>query len=174
VAERATAVKAAWRVYGVTAVADELEVRLGPSEVRDDTDVARALATALDWSAMIAPGAVRATVRGGLVTLEGVVDWHYRREEAERIARNLRGVRGVVNCISVRPSRTSREVYRRISEALHRQAQFDARRVWVESRDGTVVLHGSVRSWQEAVAARNAAESAPGITRVESELTVTP
>ena len=34
--------------------------------------------------------------------------------------------------------------------------------------------HGQVSSWSEASAARQAAESAPGVTKVDSQLTITP
>lgn len=172
--QKEAAVKAAWRVYGVTAVADEVEVRLEPHETRDDADIAQAIASALEWHAAIPVGVIRPTVRDGWVTLEGEVDWHYRRNEAERVVRNLRGIRGVTNLVAVKPSRASREVHRRISEALHRQAQLDSRRIWVETSDGTAILHGTVSNWQEAVAARKAAESAPGIRTVRSELSITP
>lgn len=40
--------------------------------------------------------------------------------------------------------------------------------------DGQVILHGNVHSWAERKKAQQAAWSAPGVTSVESDITVTP
>jgi len=64
-AEKLAAVRAAGRVYGVKAVADELRVRLTAGPARDDADIARAIAHVLEWNTQIPEGQVRAEVRGG-------------------------------------------------------------------------------------------------------------
>jgi osmotically-inducible protein OsmY len=80
----------------------------------------------------------------------------------------------------VTPSRSphwsgrEKDVKAKSTEVLHRQAQIDARRVWLTTEDGHVTLHGQVSSWNEAEAARKSAASDPGVTEVESKLTVTP
>jgi osmotically-inducible protein OsmY len=113
-------------------------------------------------------------VKNGWVTLEGKVDWAYQSEAAEKLVRGLIGVSGVTNRVLVKPAVHEKDVKAKITEALHRQAQIDARRIWLTSEDGHVTLHGQVSSWSEAAAARKAAEAAPGVTKVESRLTVTP
>lgn len=177
-AERAAAVKAVWRVYGVTAVADDLEVELVPGDIRDDTDIAVALTDAFSWNFHIPAKDIRATVANGLVTLDGSVEWPHQRDEVARVARQLLGVRGINNRITLR-TRSVREadqrgIQKRITAALHRQAQIDARRVTVELHGGRVTLRGSVSNWHEAVAARKAAEAAPGVNQVDSLLTIVP
>src|ERR1700675_671662 len=82
--------------------------------------------------------------------------------------------KGVTNRVLVKPAPHYKDVKAKITEALHRQAQIDARRIWLTTDDGHVTLHGHVSSWSEAAAARKAAESAPGVTKVESQLTITP
>jgi len=62
---------------------------------------------------------------------------------------------------------TKQGVVDKITAALHRQAQIDARRIWMTINDGTVVLHGQVSSWSEAPA-RQAAAAAPGVKASES------
>ncbi|HEY8738216.1 MAG TPA: BON domain-containing protein [Candidatus Dormibacteraeota bacterium] len=67
---------------------------------------------------------------------------------------------------------TPRDVEKRILEAFHRSAEIEARGIRIETRDGTVTLHGQVRTWAEADAAKRAAGAAPGVSRVISELIV--
>jgi osmotically-inducible protein OsmY len=173
-AEKIAAQKAAQRVYGVRAMADELVVEI-PSQYRhDDTDIAEILARALEWSVTIPKGAVRTRVSQGMVTLEGKVDWEYQSDAAARLARGLAGVRGIINLIAVKPRLHDKDVKAKITEALHRQAQLDARRIWLETLDSKVIIHGQVSSWNEAETARKAAGSAPGVTAVESRLTIVP
>lgn len=176
-AERDAAVGAVWRVYGVTAVANDLEVELVPGDIRDDTDIARALTDAFAWNLRVPAEHVRATVSAGWVTLAGTVEKPYQRAEAERVVRQLVGVRGLTDNITLhtaRPETDQRQLEKRITAALHRQAQIDARRISVELQDGQVTLRGRVGSWQEAVAARRAAEAAPGVNKVESLIAIVP
>ena len=172
--ELIAAQRAAARVYGVRAVANDLTVRLLSDQTRDDSDIAQAISNQLAWSVRIPKGAIKAVVSEGWVTLEGQVDWIYQSEEAEKVVHGLVGVKGVSNRVVVQPSVREKDVMAKITAALHRQAQIDARRIWVTFEDGHVTLHGQVSSWSEAEAARKAAGSAPGVTKVDSKLTVTP
>ena len=57
------------RVNGVRALADDLEVKLPHSLARSDTDIARAVASALEWDVEV-PDAVKARVENGWVFLD--------------------------------------------------------------------------------------------------------
>jgi len=173
-AELIAAERAVLRIYGVLAVANELVVRLPGDRVRDDSDIALAIADQMKWSAAIPHEAIKATVTHGWVTLEGRVDWAYQSEAADKLVRALISVKGVTNRVIVKPAVHYKDVKAKITEALHRQAQIDARRIWLTTDDGHVTMHGQVSSWSEAAAARKAAESAPGVTKVDSLLTITP
>jgi osmotically-inducible protein OsmY len=171
--EKTAAEEAAKRVYGVRAVANDIEVHLAGSMARTDADIARAARNVLDWNTMIPGDDITVTVRNGWVTLEGSVDWQYQKESAANAVRNLTGVKGVENIISIRERERSQEIESKIEDALRRSAELDARRIHVDRQDGTVVLHGNVRSWFERMEAESAAWSAPGVTDVDNEITVT-
>jgi len=173
-AELIAAERAALRIYGALAVANELVVKLPGDRARDDSDIALTISNQMKWSAAIPNEAIKATVTRGWVTLEGRVDWAYQSEAADKIVRGLIGVKGVTNRVIVKPAVHYKDVKEKINEALHRQAQIDARRIWLTTDDGHVTMHGQVSSWSEAAAAKKAAESAPGVTKVDSVLTITP
>ena len=171
--EKLGAARAASRVYGVKAVADELQVRLA-GEPRDDSDVARAIAHVLEWNTNIPEGQVQARVQAGWVTLDGEVDWDYQRHEVERMVRHVRGVVGITNNIVVTPPVRPDRVQAEIEEAFKREAEIDARHINVEVSDHTARLYGHVHSLNEATAAAAAAAAAPGVAKVESHLVVSP
>lgn len=172
-AEKLAAARAAERVYGVKAVANDLKVKLAGSP-RDDSDIARAIAHVLEWNVQIPEGQVRARVENGLVTLDGEVEHDYQRREVERMVRQVRGVTNVLDNIKVTPPVSPESVQAEIEEAFKREAEVDARHIQVDVTDHTARLWGHVHSIKEAAAARAAAAAAPGIATVESHLSISP
>ena len=162
------------KVRGVKAVANEVEVKLPSHARRPDPELARAAVNALQWNILVPHDKIQIIVEDGWITLKGEVPWFYQREEAERAVRNLAGVKGVSNLITVALSPTPTDVKQRITESLRRAAQFDADRITVEVQDHRAILRGTVRSYTEMLDAERAARKAPGITEVENHLTVDP
>ena len=104
-AEKLAAARAAERVYGVKAVANDLTVKLAGAP-RDDSDIATAIAHVLENNVQIPEGRVHARVQNGWVTLEGEVDYEYQRREVERMVRQVRGVIDVIDTITIKPARS--------------------------------------------------------------------
>ena len=166
--------EAAHRVRGVKAVVNDIEVRLPSAAERTDQDLAAAALRALEWDAAIPSGAVTLTVSKGWVTLKGEVEYAFQKRDAERAVQRLTGVRGVTNLIVVKPHVTPTDLKQKIEQALVRNAQTDAQRITVEVQGSKVVLHGTVRSYAEKLAAADATWSAPGVTEVENHIVVSP
>jgi VCBS repeat-containing protein len=169
------AVRAAERIYGVRAVADELEVRLPQPFERNDTEIAEEISRRGEWNTLI-PKAVSAEVKNGAVTLRGEVEWAFQRDETEQAIRHLAGVRSVTNSITVKPSGTAESgtIKKRVEDAIERQANLDGHSISVTTEGGTVYLHGRVRSLAQSRAAVKAAEAAPAVTLVENDLVIRP
>ena len=172
--EKVSAERAAKRVEGVRAVANDIEVRPIGSMKRTDTDIAQAVLRALEWDIAIPHEKIKARVDNGWVTLEGGVALQFQRAAAENAVRRLSGVRGVTNQIllEVRPAVKPAEVKNRIEAAFRRSADIDARGIQVDAKDRTITLRGRVRTWAEREEAERAAWAAPGVLAVEDELIV--
>lgn len=173
--QRWAAQKAAFRVIGVKAVANDIEVRLPRAAERSDAELAQAAVTALTWDAEVPISSIEVSVSQGWVTLNGSVETAFQRQRAARAIHHLIGVKGVTDLLTVRtPQPAPADVRQRIERALLRNAETDAQNVQVEVQGHTVTLRGHVRSYAESVAAEGSAYSAPGITEVENRLVVSP
>jgi osmotically-inducible protein OsmY len=170
-AGKLAAERAAKRVRGVRVVANDIDVRLKLE--RTDADIAADVGRVLALRSTI-PDNVQAAVHNGHVTLTGKVQWLFEKEEAEKVVAHVRGVHGVLNHIVVAPGAVERDVRHRIVEALHRNADIDARHVRVHVAGDRAVLTGSVATWLQRESAERAASDAPGITRVENQIVVEP
>jgi osmotically-inducible protein OsmY len=162
--------EAAHRVAGVTAVANDITVRT--VDERTDTDIAAAAVSALRWDAGLPTDSIHVTVDKGWVTIKGEVEWQFQRQEAERVVRRLRGVKGVSNLITVKPAASPTGLKKKIEDALVRSAEVDANNITVEVQGSKAILKGRVRSWAERQEAERAAWLAPGITSVENQITI--
>jgi len=172
---RLAAQEAAHRVTAVHDVANDIQVELPGSSKRNDTDVAKAVRTALEWDVLVPQERILTTVSNGIVTLEGTVDFWSQYDDAARCIRNLAGVREVVNRILVAPSvpRVSPQGVRTaIEKALERHAEHAAKHVQIAVTEGKVILSGDVPSWAERNTVEGAVRGTPGVLEVESQLRI--
>ncbi len=169
--ERHRAEKAALRVRGVTAVAEEITVRNYWGAV-SDSEIAREATEALQRDIDVPHDSVKAVVHNHSITLSGPVHWQFQRKAADRAVRNLKGVTSIQNVITVEPTVSPAGLKQAISKAFVRNAQIDGKHVTVTAEAGVVTLEGTVHSWSERQQANVTAWSAPGVTGVTNHLRV--
>ncbi|HYY63725.1 MAG TPA: BON domain-containing protein [Gaiellaceae bacterium] len=171
--ERHVAVRAAERVDAVKAVADDIEVREPSLHERADDEIAEQIAHLRSARGPI-PDAVAVQVRDARVILHGEVESASQRDAAESAVRHLTGVRVVDNLLKVKSESkpTAADIELRVHEAIAHTADLHARSIRVTMNDNTVHLHGHLPSLAALQTALRAAETAPGIKAVESEIVV--
>ena len=170
--EKYAAERAARRVRGVRAIAQEIEVHLPTHKKRADDEIAERALKILEWDSSVPSDRIQVKVERGYVTLTGEVDWNYQKAEVERVIRKLSGVTGIRNAIAVSPKVAEADVRTRIRKALERDATLEASAITATIVGSTVVLTGKVHGFAERDAAERAAWSAPGVTKVEDHITV--
>lgn len=172
--EKLAAERAARRIKGVKAIAEEIEVRL-PSDIKhaDDEIAARAV-NILKWRVGLPADRITVKIERGIVTLGGEVEWRFQKTDAESAVHKLSGVVDVINQIRIAAPAHAHEVREKIQKALQRSAELEVLGITVQIDGGKVVLTGKVRAWYERDLAERAAWSAPGVTTVEDHLTVEP
>lgn len=172
-AMKLAAEQAAQRVSGVRAVANDLSVHTAATW--NDTDIAESAANAIEANGIIPADRIDIAVKNGKISLTGEVDWEFQRAAAMGAVHYIRGVRDVVNLITLKPRDVSAiEVKSGIERALVRAAELDANRIHVLADGDHVTLTGTVATFAERQAAVLAAWNARGVHRVTNKIEVRP
>src|ERR1700685_2114180 len=81
-AEKCSAERAAGRVSGVKAIAEELEIRYLFGVEHGDEDIAKQALNVLNWDLSVPKDKVKVKVEKGRITLSGGVTWYYQKNAA--------------------------------------------------------------------------------------------
>ncbi|HWZ58932.1 MAG TPA: BON domain-containing protein [Gemmatimonadaceae bacterium] len=169
-AQRWAIEQAASRVAGVLSISNNLTVKPPKADdFHEDDELIKVANRTLEWDARV-PLGVRATVEDGVVTLLGAVSLFSEKEAAEDAVRNLVGITGVENAITV--SGPVADLTAGLEAAVRRRIFPLADAVSVEVADGSVTLRGTVPTAYDRAAIERAAWSVPSITRVDDQLNV--
>jgi osmotically-inducible protein OsmY len=172
-AEKLEAERIAMRVFGVKALAVEIDVRIAGISARTDADIAHTVENVLQWTTYLQNDSVKIKVEGGWVTLSGEVNWEYQRKAAVDAIRYLMGVKGVSDLIVIKPSLSAPLVKADIEAALKRRAQRDSHNIAVSVKGHDVTLSGSVHNWSDRDLATHTAWGTPGVRSVINNTTLT-
>jgi len=164
--------EAARNVAGVTAVVEKIKIEFGKTDKKQDSEIATAVLNAFKWNLQVPNDKVKVKVEDGWVTLDGVLEWNYQREEAGATISDLIGVKGVTNNIKLR-SDTHDEIEKDgIESALARNWSLNNQDIQVKVSVNKVTLTGVVSSWYQRAEAERIAFNSPGVWTVNNELEV--
>jgi osmotically-inducible protein OsmY len=171
-AKKLDAERAAKKVAGVKAIAEDIRIGVSPGAGKTDAEIAEAVFNTLKWHSAVPEEKIKIKVEDGIVTLEGELEWEYQRVNAKTAIQSLSGVRSVINLITIKPKLNAFDMEQKIMAAFRRNATVDASKVNVSTIGNKVVLTGKVRSFAESEDAEDVAWAAPGVYHVENKLTV--
>jgi osmotically-inducible protein OsmY len=171
-AEKMAAETAVRRVKGVRGIAEKIEIRYPGDKKTADDQIAKRALDVMEWASTIPKSGVQVKVQHGVVTLTGVVDWFYQKEDAENAVRKLSGVMAVINDIKIKQRPQPADIKLKIEQALKRNAEVEADSIRVAVNNGRVTLEGKVKAWYERDLAERTAWSAPGVTAVEDRIQI--
>ncbi len=125
------------------------------------------------YDSSVASNNLDVSTTDGIVTLSGSAPNILAKERATTIAEAVKGVRAVVNNISVEPVlRTDDEVRRDVEAALLADPAADSYELNTAVNDGVVTLTGTVESWQEKQLSAAVAKGVKGVKELQNDITV--
>ena len=164
---------AAKNVAGVKAVVEKIEIKFSSSwGKKDDNEIASEVLSAFKWNWQVPNNKVKVKVEDGWVTLEGELEWNTQKDAAKDAVKNLLGVKGVSNTITIKSETQDQIEKRDIESALNRSWATMDKDIMVKVTDHNVKLSGTVNSWYQKDEAARIAWNAPGVWSVDNELIV--
>lgn len=172
-ASKYAAVVAAYRVYGVKNVINDIQIDPAAFGLRSDEQIAADVRGILLLDLNVPDTRISVAVLDGIVTLAGDVDYAYQRDAAEDDAISIAGVRDVLDLIIVLELPSEIDIAEQLLAAFARNDALFDDNITVSTSGHTVSLDGSVRYWSEYDQAEEIAWRAPGVTSVINNIVVT-
>jgi osmotically-inducible protein OsmY len=138
-----------------------------------DTDITFAVENALLFDSSVPASSIDVATASGTVTLTGSADNLLVRDRAERIAESVKGVRAVIDQVTITASnRSDGEIREAVRTALLYDPAADSYEINPVVDHGAVTLSGTVDSWQEQQLAMQVAKGVSGVTSVTNNLSI--
>jgi osmotically-inducible protein OsmY len=171
--KKTEAEEAAKNVAGVKAVVEKIVIKFANNSfAKDDNEIAMEVVNAFKWNIEVPNDKVKVKVEKGWVTLAGELEWNFQREAAKNAVRDLLGVAGVTNNISIKADIQDEIERKDIENALERNWSLSDRQINVKVSGTKVTLTGTVESWYQKSEAARIAWKARGVWSVENDLVV--
>jgi osmotically-inducible protein OsmY len=140
----------------------------------NDTDITVAVERQFLADAAVPFNVIDVDTVHGIVTLSGRVDNLGAKMQAERLAEAIKGVRSVIDEITVVPSNLAADDIRRkvVAALLSDPATGGDELAVTVADDGTVTLNGAVQSWAEHELAARVAAGVRGVTGIDNSIDV--
>lgn len=146
--------------------------------MREDHKLQAAVQSRLDLDPSINSSHIGVAAREGIVTISGHVGTLLERSAAERAAGQVRGVRAVINELSVELAGISRTSDEQIAERAYARLASNVSvpldRLHLAVKDGTITLHGDVDWPFQLQAAIDDLELLEGVREIRSDAQIRP
>lgn len=170
--KKLNAERAAKKVKGVKAIAEDITVDYGFSDKKNDTEIAKDILKAWKYNWNVPTDKIQVKVEDGWANLTGEVGWKYQQDASKNTIKNLAGLKGVSNRITIKSESKDTVEQKAVENALERNWSINSKDVKVEVNKNKVKLTGLVHSLYQKEEAGRLAWNAPGVWAVENDLAV--
>lgn len=133
---------------------------------------------AIKWEPLLHAAEIGVTVNNGIVTLTGTVDSYAKKAEAEHAAKNVAGVKAVVENIDVHFGHLSKkddnEIAREVINAFNWNWEVPNDKVTVKVENGWITLGGELQWNYQRDAAGRSVNSLGGVKGLINNITIKP
>jgi osmotically-inducible protein OsmY len=142
------------------------------ARTRSDDSIREDVLNELKWDPITAFSDIAVEVADGVVRLSGFVSNYWKKDEAEKIAKRVYGVKGVTNDIAVQLTspRSDSEIARDVIRALENHVAIPAEKIQGTVKDGWVTLEGTVDWPYQKMLAEAAVKQLRGVVGVTNNI----
>jgi len=141
--------------------------------MKTNEELQKDVQNAIKWEPLLHAAEIGVTIKDGVVTLTGIVDGYFKKKEAENAAKNVSGVKAVVEEIEIKYSNTFTKTDNDIAhEVLKDNWAVAEDRLKVKVEDGWVTLEGELTWNFQRQDAKTAISFLPGVKGVTNEIKI--
>lgn len=144
--------------------------------MKTDAQIQTDVQNQLKWEPQLNAAEIGVAVKNGIVTLSGTVDTYPKKMTAERVTKNVIGVKAVALDIQVGISPVNRKSDTEIAEACVNALRWDSSvpddKLKVKVENATVTIEGTVEWGYQRLAAKNAIVKLTGVKGVNNMIVV--
>jgi len=145
--------------------------------MKNNAELQKMVQDAIKWEPLLHAAEIGVTVKDGIVTLTGMVDSYAKKMEAEQAAKNVAGVKAIVEKIEVKFStlvakKDDNDIAKEILNAFRWNWEVPSEGVKVKVEDGWVTLEGEIQWNYQKQAARNAIKNLIGVLGVTNNIKI--
>lgn len=130
---------------------------------------------AIKFQPLLHAAEIGVIVKNGIVTLTGVVDGYYKKTEAENAAKNVVGVKAVVENITIKYnnySKTDSEIAEEVLKALDESWSVPKDKVLVKVENGWITLEGELPWNYQREAAKSTINYLQGVKGIANHIKI--
>lgn len=147
------------------------------NQMKNNAELQKDVQDAIKWEPLLNAAEIGVTVKDGVVTLTGVVDSYTKKTEAEDAAKNVAGVKAVVEKLEVKYNNSwgkkdDNEIANEVLNAFTWNWQVPNDKVKVRVENGWVTLEGELHWNYEREAAKDAVKNLLGVTGVTNNIKI--
>lgn len=146
--------------------------------MKTDEQIQQDVMDELRWQPYLKASEIGVAVKDGIVTLSGTVNSYAKKVAAERVTKDIKGVRAVAEDIVVRVTpdslKSDTDLAAAILRALKWHSDIQEENLKIKVEEGCVTLEGRVQWLYEKEMVHDAIQNIPGINGIINNIIVVP